>query len=214
MTTWYLIFNKCNVSVGLIYQRECHIKQKRSKWGQKVKGQDLEKPLNLTPTEKNVCFFHPNYNFIIDCWVSICRAFTISLPLITDSVIFKITSTILKIRDYYDIIANPFPGCMCSSCFSSCLTCRHTSHSNTKPAISIKGVGKCWLPGDKYKQIRSEKGGKLANWRYSQRRWGWIFYSGVFVNAPCQAKCITDALRFCNWSWKWIAKRPGLNWMT
>lgn len=97
----------------------------------------------------------------------------------------------------------------------------HTSvrvQHNTKPAISIKGVGNCWLPGDKYKQILNETRGKLANSAYSHRRWGWIFYSCVFerasVNAPCQAKCITDALRFCNWSWKWIAKRPGLNWMT
>lgn len=112
--------------------------------------------------------------------------------------------------------------------FAACLTSvqsaadtPHTTvsvHSNTKPAISIKGVGNCWVPGDKYKQIHPEKGGKLANSTYSQRRWGGIFYSGLFerasVNAPCQAKCITDALRFCNWSWKWIAERPGLNWMT
>ncbi len=34
-----------------------------------MKGQDSEKPLNLTPTEKNVCFFLPSYNFVIDSWI-------------------------------------------------------------------------------------------------------------------------------------------------
>lgn len=53
------MFNKFNkdVTVGLIYQPECQIKQKGSKGGRRVKGQDLEKPLNLTPTERNVHVF-------------------------------------------------------------------------------------------------------------------------------------------------------------
>lgn len=116
-----------------------------------------------------------------------------------------------------------FAACF-SSCFIQAQSAADTPHTsvrvqhNTKPAISIKGVGNCWLPGDKYKQILNEKRGKFAKSAYSHRRWSWIFYSCVFerasVNAPCQAKCITDAFRFCNWSWKWIAKRLGLNWMT
>lgn len=35
----------------------------------KVEGWDLEKPINVTPTEKDVDFFHPSYNFAIDYWV-------------------------------------------------------------------------------------------------------------------------------------------------
>ena len=54
-----MIFDKFNkMSLwGLIYQLECHIKQKGSQGGSEVKGQDLEKPLNLTPAEKTLTVF-------------------------------------------------------------------------------------------------------------------------------------------------------------
>lgn len=74
---WYLInLIRCHCGDSYISLSATSNKKGHRERGE-VKGQDLEKPLNLTPAEKTLTSFHPSYNFVVDHWLvlPVCCAF-------------------------------------------------------------------------------------------------------------------------------------------
>lgn len=149
---WYLI-NSIRCQRGLNISIWVPDQTKKVSVRSKGERSGFGKAIKFDTNRKYVDFFHPDYSFIIDYWF---YQWQDPPPTPAPPASFLVASPALHYTNY-----------LTAACFSSCWTWAQSASDtprttarvqhNTKPAISIKGVGNCWVLGDKYKQIHPEK---------------------------------------------------------